>query len=95
MSTPRFVYGTVRESARRVIHVVRVQDEILEPLEIADIAERLRERLQSRGEALPDVVVVQGQAKETLRLVGEAHSVNRVRAAMFNAAVSWTPIEID
>ena len=46
----RLSYGTVRESPRRAIHVVRVEDEILEPREIADLAERMRERLQSRGE---------------------------------------------
>ena len=42
-----------------------------------------------------DVVVVQGGSKETLRLFGDPHSVTRVRAAMFNASVSWTPIELE
>jgi hypothetical protein len=37
-------------------------------------------------------VVVQGEGKETLRLFGIPYSVTRVRAAMFNAAVTWTPI---
>jgi hypothetical protein len=36
----QLVYGIVRESQRRVIHVVRVQDKILGPYELDDIAER-------------------------------------------------------
>ena len=91
----RLTYGTVRDAPRRVIHVVRVQDELLEAPEIADIAERMRERLAGRGETLADIVVVQGDTKATLRLFGETYSVGRVRTAMFNAAVSWTPIELD
>jgi hypothetical protein len=42
-----------------------------------------------------DVVLVQGGAKQTLRLFGTPYSVNRVRAAMFSAAIRWTPIELD
>ena len=91
----RLSYGTVRETPRRAIHVVRVHDEILELSELDEIAERLRERLQNRGELTADVVVVQGSSKETLRLVGIPYSVSRVRAAMFNAALSWSPIELD
>ena len=91
----RLSYGTVRDAPRRLIHVVRVQDEILEAHEIADIAERMRERLAARGETLADIVVIQGDAKETLRLFGAGYSVGRVRAAMFNAALSWAPIELD
>src|SRR5262249_50887680 len=91
----RLSYGVVRDAPRRVIHVVRVQDEILDMSEIADVAERMRERLASRGETLADVVVIQGDAKETLRLFGEGYSVGRVRAALFNAAVSWAPLELD
>ena len=91
----RLSYGTVRESPRRVIHVVRVVDEILDPPELDEIAERLRERLQNRGELTADVVVVQGSSKDTLRLVGIPYSVSRVRAAMFNAALSWSPLELD
>jgi hypothetical protein len=30
-----------------------------------------------------------------LRLHGDAHCVTRVRAAMFNAALNWTPIQLD
>jgi len=91
----RLSYGTVRESPRQAIYVVRVHDEILEPHVIDEIASSMRERLQSRGEISADVVVVQGESKETLRLFGIPYSVERVRAAMFNAAISWTPIELD
>ena len=91
----RLSYGTVRESPRRGIHVLRIEDEILEPLEAEELAERMRERLQSRGELTAEVVVVQGRGKNNLRLFGSPYSVTRVRAAMFNAAVSWTPFELD
>jgi hypothetical protein len=74
---------------------VRVHGEILEAAEIDDIAERMRDRLQSRGEIAADVVVVQGSSKETLRLFGTPYSVARVRAALFNAAVTWTPLDLD
>jgi hypothetical protein len=40
-----------------------------------------------------DVVVVQGEGKNTLQLFGTPYSVSRVRAAVFNAAVSWTPLD--
>ncbi len=40
-------------------------------------------------------MMVQGDTKETLRLFGIPYSVNRVRAAMFSAAIRWTPIDID
>jgi hypothetical protein len=91
----RLSYGVVRDAPRRVIHVVRVQDDLLDAPEIADLAERMRERLALRGETMADVVVIQGNAKETLRLFGTTYSVGRVRAAMFNAAVSWSPIDLD
>jgi hypothetical protein len=77
-----------------VIHVVRVLDEILEFSELDELAERMRERMQHRGELIADVVIVQGNSKETLRLHGMPYSVSRVRAAMFNAALSWSPIEL-
>lgn len=91
----RLSYGTVREPPRQAIHVVRVHDATLELFEVDEIAASMRERLATRGEALPDVVVVQGDTKETLRLFGEPYSVGRVRAALFNAALSWTPIELE
>ena len=89
------IHGTVRESQRSVIHVVRVQGEILDLVEIEDIAERMRDRLASRGEVVAEVVIVQGAGKETLRLIGSPYSVSRVRAAMFNAAISWAPLNLD
>jgi hypothetical protein len=93
--TYRLSYGTVLESPRRAIHVLRVEDEILTLREIEDLAERMRERLQHRGELIAEVVIVQGRGKETLRLFGDPHAVTRVRAAMFNAAVSWTPFTLE
>ena len=61
-----------------------------------ETAERMRQHALSRyGDQAADVVVVQGGSKETLRLFGDPHCVTRVRAAMFNATVSWTPIELD
>ena len=87
-------YGTVRESPRQVIYAVRVYDAILELYEVDDVAARMRE-LAHRGEPSAEIVVVQGDAKETLRLFGSPYSVNRVRNAMFSAAIRWTPIELD
>jgi 2-methylcitrate dehydratase PrpD len=91
----RLSYGTVRDTQRQAIYVVRVQDEILDLIAVDDIATRMRERLAHRGQIPADVVVVQGRGKETLRLFGGSYSVSRVRAAMFNAAVSWNPLELD
>ena len=91
----RLSYGTVRESPRRAIHVLRVEDAILEPFEIDELAERMRERLHSRGDIVAEVVVVQGHSKHTLRLFGSPYSVARVRDAMFNAAISWQPIDLE
>ena len=88
-------YGTVRESQRRAIHVLRVDDGALTLLEIEDLAERMRERLQSRGELTAEVVIVQGRSRETFRLFGAPYAVTRVRAAMFNAAVSWAPFVLE
>jgi hypothetical protein len=80
---------------RTAIYVIRVMDDIIDAIEADDIAARMREKLESRGELAADVVVVQGDRKETLRLFGTPYSVGRVRAAMFNAAISWQPIELD
>jgi len=90
----RFSCGIVRESPRQVIYAIRVHDAVLDLREIDDITARMRERLAHRGEASADVVMVQGDAKETLRLFGSPYSVNRVRAAMFSAAIRWTSIEL-
>jgi len=92
----RLVHGIVPDHARRAIHVVRVLDAILEFPEIDDIAERMRARALSKyGEQTPNIVIVQGEAKETLRLFGDAHAVNRVRAALFNAALNWSQLDLD
>lgn len=93
--TYRLSYGTVRESQRRAIHVLRVEDGALTLLEIDDLAERMRGWLQHRGELTAEVVIVQRFAKETLRLFGAPHAATRVRAAMFNAAVSWTTFTLE
>jgi hypothetical protein len=90
-----FVYGTVRESQRTVIYVIRVKDDLIDPIEADEIAERMRQNIQSRGDFSADVVVVQGDRKETLRLYGLPYSVARVRSAMFNAAISWSPIDLE
>jgi hypothetical protein len=87
--------GTVRESIRQVIYAVRVHDTVLELHEVDGIAARMRDRLAHRGEGSADVVVVQGRGKNSLRLFGTPYSVNKVRTAMFNAAINWTPIELD
>ncbi len=94
--TIRLVHGIVQDRPRKVIHVVRVMDQILELGEIDDIAERMRQHALSRhGDQAANVVVVQGGAKETLRVFGDPHCVGLVRAALFNAAVRWSPIELD
>ena len=90
----RLCYGTVRESQRQVIYALCVHDAILDLPEIDDLASRMRERLAHRGEPSAEIVVVQGDSKETLRLFGSPYSVNRVRTAMFSAAIRWTPIEL-
>jgi hypothetical protein len=90
-----YSYGMVRETRRTAIYAVRVKDEVLDDADVNDIAERMRDKLMWRGEHATDIVVVQGDSKETLRLHGSPYSVNRVRTAMFNAAIVWTPIELD
>jgi hypothetical protein len=90
-----YVYGTVRNTRRSAIYVIRVKDDTIDPIEADEIAEMMREKIQSRGEYAADVVVVEGEGKETLRLYGAPHAVTRVRTAMFNAAISWQPIDLD
>jgi hypothetical protein len=89
----RLLLGTVQESRRRVTYVVRVQDGILPRSTIDELTERVRERLDARGEISADVVVAQGVSRSTLRLFGNPYSVSLVRAAMINAAISWLPLE--
>ncbi len=91
----RLTYGTVRETPRTAIYVVRVNEAFIEFEEADTIAARMRDRLALRGEVAADVVVVQGYDKNTLRLYGLPYSVNRVRAAMFNAAIKWMPLALD
>jgi len=90
-----YVYGTVRDTQRTAIYVIRVKDDVIDPIEADQIAEMMREKIQARGESVSDVVVVQGDTKETLRLHGASHAVSRMRAAMFNAAISWQKIELE
>jgi hypothetical protein len=89
------MYGVVRDRSRHGIHVVRVLDEILDSSQIADIPESTRARIfAKRGEYMPNVVVIQGDAKETLHVFGEAHAVRVVHEALFNTAVNWSPLEL-
>ena len=94
--TRKLAYGTVREGPRRIIHVVRVLNDILEYHELVEIAEKTCARALSKyGEQAPTVVVIQGSSQETLRLFGEPVAVSRVRTVMFNAVLSFTPVELD
>jgi|SRR5215472_5786414 len=92
----RLMQAVVPDRGRHPIHVLRVLDAILDFAETDDIAEKMRALiLATRGEQAPTVVVVQGDTQETLRLFGEPHAVAAVRAALFNAAVRWSPLEFD
>ena len=86
-------YCAVRDSSRTVIYAVRINDALLKPHEIDEVANRMRERLAGRGEIGADIVVLQGGGK-TLRLFGNPYSENRVRTAIFNATISWVPIDL-
>jgi hypothetical protein len=92
---PRLSYSTVRHTKRQPIYVLRIHDEILEFAEIDQLAARMGQWLAHRGEATADIVIVQGDSKETLRLFGDSFSTGRVREAMFNAALGWRPISLD
>jgi hypothetical protein len=92
----RLSYGTVPDHPRKVIHVVRILGALLEPEEIDEVAETMRQRLLAKsGEQTPDVVVVQGGSRETLRLFGHSYSVGRVRTALFHAAIRWAPLRLE
>ena len=94
--TRKLLQGIVSDQSRHVIHVVRVLDDILDLPDIDEIGERMRTRILAKhGDQTPNVVVVQGDTKETLRLFGENHAVAVVRAALFNAAIAWSPLELD
>jgi hypothetical protein len=93
--TRKLLYGTVLDRPRKVIHVVRV-DAILEFPEIDDIAEKLRAHILSKyGEQRPNIVIVHGNSRESLRLFGDPHAVTRVRAALFNVAVAFSPLNLE
>ena len=87
-------YGSVREGNRSAIYVLRVESDLLDHGEIEDLAQRMRERMFHLGRSVSDVVVVHGSTRETFRLHGLPYSVSKVRAALFNAAISWSPISI-
>lgn len=89
----RLLLGTVPESRRQVTYVVRVQDGILPRSAIDELTERVRDRLDARGEISAEVVVAQGYSKSTLRLFGSPYSVSLVRAAIINAGINWLPLE--
>jgi len=92
----QLTYGTVRDHPRKVIYVVRVLDDLLDYPEIDHVAAQMCRHVTSRyGEQTPNIVIVQGDSKETLRLFGESHAVTRVRAALFHAAVRWSPLQLD
>jgi hypothetical protein len=94
--TRKLLQGIVSDQHRHVVHVVRVVDDILDLPEIDEIGEKMCARaLAKHGDQTPNVVVVLGDTKETLRLFGESHAVSVVRAALFNAAIAWSPLELD
>jgi hypothetical protein len=95
-SEMRLLQGIVSDRRRQVIHVVRIVDDILDFPEVDDITDRMCARVLAKyGDQTPNVVVVQGDTKETLRLFGESHAVTVVRAALFNAAIVWSSLELD
>src|SRR5262245_44972380 len=87
-------YGRLLDFSQTSIYAIRIRGALVQPHEADDIAERMRERLAQRGELGADIVVVQGDTKNSLRLFGTPYSVNRVRTAMFNAAISWMPLDL-
>jgi hypothetical protein len=94
--TLKLLHGTVRDGPRQAIHVVRVVDKILEFPEVYEIMEKMRAHILSKsGEQDPNIVIVHGDRRETLRLDGETHAVTRVRAALFNVAVTFSPLKLE
>lgn len=91
----QLIYGCVVDGSRKVIHAVRVIDEVLELHEVNEIAAKVRDRMLSKhGEQFADVVVIQGNSKGSLRLFGAPYAVSLVRTAMFHSAIDWQPIEL-
>jgi hypothetical protein len=94
--TLKLLHGTVRDGPRQVIHVVLVVDKILEFPEVDNVVENVRAHILSKsGEQDPNIVIVHGDRRETLHLVGETHAVTRVRAALFNVAVTFSPLKLE
>jgi hypothetical protein len=91
----RLSYSTVRNTERSVIYVVRVDGKSQSLPEINDIATRMHERLHARGEGASDVVVLQEYSKAMPQFFGSPYSVSRVRAAMSNTALDWSPFELE
>lgn len=91
----KLFYGTVPDTARNAIYVVRVDGAILASWETDELADRVRERMRARGESVADVVVMQGDSRETFQLLGIPYSVRKVRTALFHAAVDWIPLRLD
>jgi hypothetical protein len=91
----QLVYGSVVDGSRKVIHAVRVIDEILELQDMNEIVAKVRDRMLSKhGEQFADVVLIQGNSKGSLRLFGDSYAVSLVRTAMFHSSISWQPIEL-
>ena len=89
-------HAIVIERARKAIHVIRIEGELLDEAEIAELCDSARQHLLAKyGEQDADVVFVQGSTKEDFRMFGPSTSVSRARAALFNAALSWSPIDFD
>jgi hypothetical protein len=66
----RLTFGAVRDTKRQAIYVLRVHDDILDFAEVDQLSAKMNDWLSHRGEPSADVVVVQGDRKETLRLFG-------------------------
>jgi hypothetical protein len=90
-----FHYCTVPDKPRRPIHVLRVGEAVLEPLEIEALVQRMRDKLASRGEISSVVVLVHGATAKNRHFAGDSHAIGRVRDALFNASVSWAKIDPD
>ena len=41
----RYVFGTVRDTRRSAIYVIRVKDDTIDPIEADEIAELMREKI--------------------------------------------------
>jgi hypothetical protein len=94
--TLRLMHGVVSDRSRHVIHAVRLLDVIPDFPQVEEIADRMRSRMLARhGEQMPNIVIIVGSTRETLHLFGETHGVGLVRTALFNAAVSWSPLQLD